>query len=76
MADDEGLRLLEFADRRALEGELPILARRLQTNVAPAEHRHLDAIRSNSRLSIREEFRVQSGPKLLTIGRSSRHDQR
>src|SRR5438034_8307471 len=33
VADDEGLRLLEFADRRALERELPILRRRLRTNV-------------------------------------------
>ena len=46
VADDEGLRLLEFADRRALESELSILRKRLRTNVVPGEHRHLDAIRS------------------------------
>ena len=46
IADDEGLRLLEFVDRRALERELTILRRRLHTNVVPGEHRHLDAIRS------------------------------
>src|SRR5881392_619606 len=46
VADDEGLRLLEFADRRALETELSILRKRLGTNVAPGEHPHLDAIRS------------------------------
>jgi AraC family transcriptional regulator of adaptative response/methylated-DNA-[protein]-cysteine methyltransferase len=46
VADDEGLRLLEFADRRALETELSILRKRLRTNVVPGEHRHLDAIRS------------------------------
>ncbi len=45
VADDEGLRLLEFADRRALERELTILRRRLQTNVVPGEHQHLDAVR-------------------------------
>src|SRR5438034_10876098 len=46
VADDEGLRLLEFADRRALERELPILRRRLRTNVVPGEHRYLEAIRT------------------------------
>jgi AraC family transcriptional regulator of adaptative response/methylated-DNA-[protein]-cysteine methyltransferase len=35
VADDEGLRLLEFADRRALERELSILRKRLKTNVVP-----------------------------------------
>jgi AraC family transcriptional regulator of adaptative response/methylated-DNA-[protein]-cysteine methyltransferase len=46
IADDEGLRLLEFVDRRAMERELSILRKRLQTNVVPGEHRHLDAVRS------------------------------
>jgi AraC family transcriptional regulator of adaptative response/methylated-DNA-[protein]-cysteine methyltransferase len=46
VADDKGLRLLEFADRRALERELTILRQRLKTNVVPGEHRYLDAIRS------------------------------
>jgi len=46
VADDEGLRLLEFADRRALESELSILRKRLRTNVVPGEHPHLDAIHS------------------------------
>src|SRR3954464_12697919 len=46
IADDEGLRLLEFVDRRAMERELSILRRRLQTNVVPGQHRHLTAIRS------------------------------
>jgi len=46
VADDEGLRLLEFADRRALESELSILRKRLGTNAVPGEHPHLDAIRS------------------------------
>src|SRR5437667_1582864 len=45
-ADDKGLRLLEFADRRATESELSILRRRLRTNIVPGEHRYLDAIRS------------------------------
>jgi AraC family transcriptional regulator of adaptative response/methylated-DNA-[protein]-cysteine methyltransferase len=44
IADDKGLRLLEFVDRRALERELSILRRALGTNVVPGEHRHLTAI--------------------------------
>src|SRR5713101_2658341 len=43
VADDDGLRLLEFADRRALESELSILRKRLRTNAVPGEHPHLDA---------------------------------
>src|SRR5881628_906164 len=46
VADDEGLRLLEFADRRATERELSILRKRFRTNVVPGEHPHLETIRS------------------------------
>jgi AraC family transcriptional regulator of adaptative response/methylated-DNA-[protein]-cysteine methyltransferase len=46
IADDEGLRLLEFVDRRAMERELSILRTRLRTNIVPGEHRHLAVIRS------------------------------
>ncbi len=46
VADDEGLRLLEFTDRRALERELTILRKRFRTNVVPGEHEYLDAIRT------------------------------
>src|SRR5213075_2136452 len=45
IADDEGLRLLEFVDRRAMERETSILRSRLQTNVVPGEHPHLVTIR-------------------------------
>jgi AraC family transcriptional regulator of adaptative response/methylated-DNA-[protein]-cysteine methyltransferase len=45
IADDEGLRLLEFVDRRAMEREMSILRSRLQTNIVPGEHSHLAAIR-------------------------------
>src|SRR5438128_8581547 len=45
-ADDEGLRLLEFIDRRATERELSTLRKRLRTNVDPGKHRHLEAVRS------------------------------
>src|SRR5438552_15317933 len=43
VADDEGLRLLEFTDRRATERELSALRKRLGTNVVPVEHRYLTA---------------------------------
>jgi AraC family transcriptional regulator of adaptative response/methylated-DNA-[protein]-cysteine methyltransferase len=46
IADGEGLRLLEFVDRRAMERELSILRKRLRTNVVPGDHQHLDAARS------------------------------
>jgi AraC family transcriptional regulator, regulatory protein of adaptative response / methylated-DNA-[protein]-cysteine methyltransferase len=46
VTDDEGLRLLEFTDRRATERELSILRKRLRTSVVPGEHPHLEAIRS------------------------------
>jgi AraC family transcriptional regulator of adaptative response/methylated-DNA-[protein]-cysteine methyltransferase len=45
VADDEGLRLLEFVDRRATQRELSILRKRLRTNVVPGEHLHLTAAR-------------------------------
>src|SRR5438309_960092 len=44
--NDKGLRLLEFIDRRATERELSILRKRLQTNVVPGKHRHLETVRS------------------------------
>ncbi|MEP6821001.1 MAG: trifunctional transcriptional activator/DNA repair protein Ada/methylated-DNA--[protein]-cysteine S-methyltransferase [Chthoniobacterales bacterium] len=45
IADDEGLRLLEFASRRALEREIGILRKRLNASVVPGEHRYLKQIR-------------------------------
>ncbi|MFN2509436.1 MAG: bifunctional transcriptional activator/DNA repair enzyme AdaA [Chthoniobacterales bacterium] len=45
IADDTGLRLLEFADRRALTRELQILRARLRASVVPGEHPHLAQIR-------------------------------
>lgn len=45
VADDEGLRLLEFIDRRATERELSVLRKRLRTNVVPGKHRHLEHVR-------------------------------
>src|ERR1041385_5069994 len=45
VADDEGVRLLEFVDRRATERELSILRKQLRTNVVPGEHRYLTSTR-------------------------------
>src|SRR5216110_3042065 len=45
VADNEGLRLFEFIDRRATERELAILRKRLATNIVPGEHRYLTAAR-------------------------------
>ncbi|MFL6531037.1 MAG: bifunctional transcriptional activator/DNA repair enzyme AdaA [Chthoniobacterales bacterium] len=45
VADDEGLRLLEFADRRATERELKLLRQRLRRSIVPGEHRYLKQIR-------------------------------
>ena len=45
VADDEGLRLLEFIDRRATEPELLVLRKQLRTNIVPGEHRYLTAAR-------------------------------
>src|SRR5438045_1922118 len=53
VADDQGLRLLEFIDRRATERELSILRKRLRTNVVPGKHRYLDSVQIG-RASCRE----------------------
>ncbi|CAN5646047.1 trifunctional transcriptional activator/DNA repair protein Ada/methylated-DNA--[protein]-cysteine S-methyltransferase [soil metagenome] len=45
VADDAGLRLLEFADRRATERELRLLRQRLRSSIVPGEHRFLAQIR-------------------------------
>src|SRR5438093_9144574 len=44
VADDEGLRLVEFIDRRATERELSILRHRLRTSAVPGEHRRLTSV--------------------------------
>ncbi|MEO5720364.1 MAG: trifunctional transcriptional activator/DNA repair protein Ada/methylated-DNA--[protein]-cysteine S-methyltransferase [Chthoniobacterales bacterium] len=46
IADDDGLRLLEFVNRRALEREIGILRKRLRASVVPGEHPLLDQIRT------------------------------
>jgi AraC family transcriptional regulator of adaptative response/methylated-DNA-[protein]-cysteine methyltransferase len=42
LADDQGLRLLEYVDRRGLERELAVLRRRLKCVIVPGNHAVLD----------------------------------
>jgi AraC family transcriptional regulator of adaptative response/methylated-DNA-[protein]-cysteine methyltransferase len=44
LADEAGLRLLEFVDRRGLERELVALRRRLKCAVVPGTHRWLEQV--------------------------------
>jgi AraC family transcriptional regulator of adaptative response/methylated-DNA-[protein]-cysteine methyltransferase len=44
-ADDRGICLLEFSDRRMLEAQLQTLARRLRRPLVPGEHHFLEALR-------------------------------
>ena len=45
VADDAGLRLLEFADRRGLERELTVLRRRLKSAIVPGSNATLERTR-------------------------------
>ena len=72
VADDAGLRLLEFADRRALEREIPILRKRLRTNVVPGEHPHPGKNpRATCRLFLGQEFGIRSAACSGRIGFSN-----
>ncbi|MEE8460124.1 MAG: methylated-DNA--[protein]-cysteine S-methyltransferase [Phycisphaerales bacterium] len=44
LANDDGLCLLEFVDRRALEVQITTLRRRLGAVIVPGRHKHLDRI--------------------------------
>lgn len=44
IADDRGLHLLDFVDRRGLERALALLQKREKARVLPGAHAHLDAI--------------------------------
>jgi AraC family transcriptional regulator of adaptative response/methylated-DNA-[protein]-cysteine methyltransferase len=44
-ADDRGICLLEFSDRRMLEAQLATLARRLRRTLVPGEHHDLERLR-------------------------------
>jgi AraC family transcriptional regulator of adaptative response/methylated-DNA-[protein]-cysteine methyltransferase len=45
-ADDRGVCLLEFSDRRMLEAQLRTLAHRLRRPLVPGEHHHLEHLRT------------------------------
>jgi len=45
-ADDRGISLLEFSDRRMLETQLATLARRLRRPLVPGEHAHVERLRA------------------------------
>ncbi len=44
LADDEGLRVLDFVDRRGVERQVERLRTKLGCVIVPGEHKHLDAI--------------------------------
>ena len=44
LADDEGLRLLDFVDRRGLENEVQALRERTGAIIVPGNNRHLDTV--------------------------------
>ncbi|MFO1311696.1 MAG: methylated-DNA--[protein]-cysteine S-methyltransferase [Burkholderiales bacterium] len=44
LADDRGLHLLDFVDRRGLERALAVLQKRLRARALPGDHRYLDQI--------------------------------
>ena len=44
LADDRGLHLLDFVDRRGLERALQVLQQRLRARIVPGEHRYLRQI--------------------------------
>jgi AraC family transcriptional regulator, regulatory protein of adaptative response / methylated-DNA-[protein]-cysteine methyltransferase len=48
-ANDEGLHLLEFTDRRGMERQVALLRRRVRAVVVPGDHKHLDTIAAELR---------------------------
>ena len=53
LADDRGLHLLDFVDRRGLERALAVLQKRLNARVLPGEHRYLAQIDARARRILR-----------------------
>lgn len=49
LANDEGLQLLEFVDRRGLENEILLLRKQTGSFVVPGNHRYLDQIATELR---------------------------
>lgn len=56
-AVDEGLCLLEFSDRKALDAQIAAIRHRIGEAIVPARHPHLDALREQLRAYFAGELR-------------------
>ena len=65
LADDRGLHLLEFVDRRGLEREILVLRRRTGAVVLPGAHAYLDEIEENLAVYFSGKDREFSVPVVL-----------
>ena len=66
LADDRGLHLLDFVDRRGLERALAALQKRLHARALPGGHRYLDGIERELREYFAGERRAFATPVALT----------
>ncbi len=66
LADDRGLHLLDFVDRRGLERALQVLQRRLRARVLPGTHRFLAQIEGELAQYFAGARRVFETPVVLT----------
>lgn len=62
VANDDGLCLLEFVDRRAIEKQIKVLRRRFQSHVVPGEHAMLDRTQKELEKYFAGKSRVLSVP--------------
>jgi AraC family transcriptional regulator of adaptative response/methylated-DNA-[protein]-cysteine methyltransferase len=74
LANDNGLHLLEFVDRRGLEREIRNLRRRVRHHVVPGEHRclvqiaaELDAYFAGRSLTFATPLRLEGSPFQLAV---------
>ncbi|MBA3506245.1 MAG: bifunctional transcriptional activator/DNA repair protein Ada [Betaproteobacteria bacterium] len=77
LADDRGLHLLDFVDRRGLEQSLTLLQRRLRARVLPGEHpvltqivRELDEYFQGTRLMFNTPVVLTGSPFQLAVWRA------
>jgi AraC family transcriptional regulator of adaptative response/methylated-DNA-[protein]-cysteine methyltransferase len=66
LADDRGLHLLDFVDRRGLERALVMLQKRLHARVLPGEHSYLDQIERELRDYFDGTLKQFATPVVLT----------
>ncbi len=66
LADDRGLHLLDFVDRRGLERALAMLQKRLRARALPGDHRYLAQIERELREYFAGERRAFETPVVLT----------